>query len=221
MEEKIALVTGGAGFIGRHLVQMLVERGKRVRVIDKAERPGDFPAEVEYIRGSIFEHKLARKSAWGVDEIYHLAAIPDLWAEDKQVFYKINTDGTRKMLDLARQFGIRKFVYTSSETVLKGYQNRDEQPVVEESPRPELDDLPGPYSRSKWLAEQEVMNMARNDLPAVIVYPTTPVGPGDVNLTPPTRMIRDFLSGSTPAYLDCWFNLVPVSEVALGHILAA
>ena len=84
-----------------------------------------------------------------------------------------------------------------------------------------LTDLPGPYCRSKFLAEQEALKAAARGLPVVIVNPTLPVGPGDRGLTPPTEMLLLFLNGETPAYLDCTLNFVDVRDVAIGHVLAA
>jgi len=66
-----------------------------------------------------------------------------------------------------------------------------------------------------------VMNAIEQGFPAIIVYPTIPIGPGDTNLTPPTRMLKDFLSGKTLAFMECSLNLIPVKAVAKGHILAA
>jgi dihydroflavonol-4-reductase len=84
-----------------------------------------------------------------------------------------------------------------------------------------LDDMPGPYCRSKFLAEEAAREAASGGLPVVIVNPTMPVGPGDHLLTPPSRMILGFLNGETPAYLDCEFNIVDARDVAAGQILAA
>ncbi len=81
--------------------------------------------------------------------------------------------------------------------------------------------MPGPYCRSKFLAEQAAREAAAGGLPVVIVNPTMPIGPGDDLLTPPSKMILGFLNGETPAYLDCEFNLVDARDVAAGQILAA
>ena len=81
--------------------------------------------------------------------------------------------------------------------------------------------MPGPYCRSKFLAEQEALTAARNGLPVVIVNPTLPIGPGDYLITPPTKMLLDFVNGENPAYLDFEMNLIDVRDVALGHIMAA
>ena len=93
--------------------------------------------------------------------------------------------------------------------------------MIDEAARPSLADMPGPYTRSKYLAEQAVQAAVRRGLDAVIVNPTVPIGADDRNLTPPAAMLAMFLSGKSPAYLDCMLNLVDVRDVAAGMVLAA
>lgn len=217
----ISLVTGGCGFIGRHLVQALASQGKPVRVLDRNPVPEKLPTEVEVLKGSILDKKLLNRAMQGINVVYHLAAIPHLWMANTADYEKVNVQGTRCVLEAASQVNLNSFVYTSSETVLRGWRDRDRLPVDESQPLPKLKELPGPYSRSKLLAELEVRQAIQRGLPGVVVYPTVPIGPGDDNLTPPTRMIRDFLNGKNPAYLECNLNLIPVQGVAEGHVLAA
>lgn len=218
---KKILVTGGAGFIGRHLVKILQERDIQVRVLDIARKPEEFSYDTEYIRGSVLNRDLVRSAVSDADQVYHLAALPALWAVDKGLFYKINLEGTKTVLKESQEAGVGKIIYTSTATILKSYKDRNHELISEKSKMPELDEMPGDYSCSKWLAHSEAETAARKGAPVVIVYPSTPVGPGDVNNTPPTKMILDFLKGRLPAYLDCWLNLISVEEVALGHFLAA
>ena len=84
-----------------------------------------------------------------------------------------------------------------------------------------VDDVPGAYCRSKFLAEEAAKRAADSGLPVVIVNPTMPIGPGDILLTPPTKMILGFLNGTIPAYLNCEFNLVDARDAAFGHLQAA
>lgn len=215
------MVTGGAGFIGRHLVKILQEKRIRVRVLDIARKPEEFSCNTEYVQGSVLNRDLVRLAVSDADQVYHLAALPALWAVDKSLFYKINLEGTKKVLQESQNAGVKKIIYTSTAAILKSYKNSSQELISEKSKMPELDEMPGDYSRSKWLAQSEAETAARKGAPVVIVYPSTPVGPGDVNNTPPTKMILDFLKGRLPAYLDCWLNLISVEEVALGHFLAA
>ncbi|MDP6804835.1 MAG: NAD-dependent dehydratase, partial [Rhodospirillales bacterium] len=94
-------------------------------------------------------------------------------------------------------------------------------PLADAEPGLTIENVPGPYCRSKFLAEQKALEAAKRGLPVVVVNPTLPVGPGDRFLTPPTRMLVLFLNGDTPAYLDFDFNMIDVRVAALGHILAA
>lgn len=217
----ISLITGGAGFIGRHLVQQLLQRNHQVRVIDIAQMEGVFPPEVEIFQGSILDETLLIQAMKGIDYLFHLAANPYLWASNKSAFHHINYEGTKKILECAVKNDVQNIIYTSSETILKSYRWKNKEIISEQSPMPELDDLPGPYSHSKMLAEQEVRKAVNAGLPITIVYPTIPVGSGDVNLTPHTKMILGFINGNNLAYLDIPLNYIAVEDVALGHILAA
>lgn len=213
------LVTGGAGFIGRHLVHQLLNRGHSVRVLDIREFKS-LDQRAEFVRGSITDRKLVQKVMRGVDQVFHLAANPDLWIPQKKEYQIINVDGTRIVLEEAAKAGVDRFIHTSTESILKGHRKETSGPVDEDVSRT-LNDMPGPYCRSKYLAEQEARAAATYGLPVIIVNPTLPIGPGDFRVTPPTKMIIDFVCGNNPAYLDFEMNLVDVRDAALGHILAA
>jgi len=218
--QGFSLVTGGLGFIGRHLVEALIKRGKQVRVLDINPNTQQFHGEVDIWKGSILDQDIVEQALEGVTDVYHLAAIPHLWSINTNDFFEVNFKGTEVLLEEAKKFPINKFVYTSSETVLRGWLQKSNEPIDESQPLPLPEELPGPYSRSKLLAEKAVQQAVQDGVPAVTVYPTIPIGAGDVNLTPPTRMIRDFLNGKNLAYMECNLNLIPVQAVAEGHILA-
>ncbi len=136
---------------------------------------------------------------------------------DRTEFYRINVDGTRRLLEAAGEAGVSRIVYTSTVGVL-GIPT-DGRPGTEDTPVC-LAEMVGDYKRSKFLAEQAVREYAQKGLPVVIVNPSTPVGPGDVKPTPTGQMIVDFLRGKMWAYLDTGLNLVDVMDVAAGHRLA-
>ena len=127
------------------------------------------------------------------------------------------------MLEAAHKADVQRFVYTSTESILKSYRapRQSARALIDETVVLTLDDMPGPYCRSKFQAEQAAREAAVGGLPVVIVNPTMPIGPGDDLLTPPSKMILGFLNGETPAYLDCEFNLVDARDVAAGQVLAA
>jgi dihydroflavonol-4-reductase len=214
-----SLVTGGGGFVGRHLVRLLLERGEAVRVLDIADVVG-LAGDVEIVRGSILDAGAVAGALKGVDRLYHLAGNPNLWARRPLCFLETNFHGTQTVLAAAGGADLERIVYTSTESILKSRRGRSSS-AVDETVRWTVEDMPGPYCRSKFLAEEAAKAAAARGLPVVIVNPTMPIGPGDVHLTPPSRMLLGFLNGETPAYLDCEFNLVDVRDVALGHILAA
>jgi dihydroflavonol-4-reductase len=226
-ENGLSLVTGGCGFMGRHLVSLLSARGDRVRVLDLRDWPQSaslpMPGNVELRQGSIRDRAVLTRAMAGVDRVFHLAANPNLWAADPNTFHEVNYEGTCRVLEAAAAADVVRFVYTSTESILKNINapRASQNALIDEKVRHSVDDVPGPYCRSKFRAEEAAKSAADGGLPLVIVNPTMPIGPGDFLLTPPTKMILGFLNGTTPAYLDCDFNLVDARDAALGHLLAA
>jgi dihydroflavonol-4-reductase len=215
-----ALVTGGCGFIGRHLVGQLRARGGAVRVLDLGPFE-DLPDGVETLQGSVTDRTIVRRALAGAETVYHLAAYPQLWARSHEVFEEVNVTGTRVVLAAAREAGVARFVHGSSLTVLMARKDLGREARIDETFETRLEDMLGAYCRSKYLAEQAALAAAADGLPVVVALPTLPVGPGDRNLTPPTRMILDFVNGRAPAYLDCRLNLIDVRDLAAGLIAAA
>jgi dihydroflavonol-4-reductase len=217
MSSGYSLVTGGGGFIGSHLVKQLLEEGETVKVLELPDV--QIPSEVEVVRGSICDASTVHKALKGVQRMYHLAANSNLWANDKSEFQRVNFEGTRTIFEEAAKHDLERIVYTSTESILTGSTNMSVS--VNSEVQRTVDEMPGPYCRSKFLAEQVAFKAAHDGLPVVIVAPTLPIGPGDNRLTPPTRMILDFINGENPAYYNCGLNLVDVRDLARGHILAA
>ena len=218
-EPRIALVTGGAGFIGGNLVRLLLDRGLEVRVVDLASSP-ELDRRAAFIEGSILDRPLLRDAMNGADWVFHLAADPNLWAADKSSFARTNHEGTKRVIEAAGVSGASRIVHTSTESILVGRKGCNGA-ALDETAAPDLDEMRGPYCRSKFMAEREALAAARRGLPVVVVNPTMPIGARDYRMTPPTRMILDFLNGANPAYLEFEMNLVRASDAALGHLLAA
>jgi dihydroflavonol-4-reductase len=213
------LVTGSSGFVGRHVVRALLAQGRRVRGLDL--RPGQEEEGFECVQGSVTCGETVRRALRGVDRVYHLAADPNLWRPDKRAFFEINVEGTRRVLEEARRQGVERVVYTSTESILKNFRSSERHYLITEHERPLLPrEVPGPYCRSKLMAEQLALRFAQEGLPLVVVNPTLPIGPGDESLTPPTRMLLKFLNREHPAYLECDLNMIDVRDVAAGHLLA-
>ncbi|MEL6364263.1 MAG: NAD-dependent epimerase/dehydratase family protein [Pseudomonadota bacterium] len=212
------LVTGGAGFVGRPLCEALLARGETVRVLDLAEEgvPG-----TEHLRGSIIDAEVVQQAMVGVSCVFHLAGNAQLWAPDPGVFDIVNRAGTETVLAAAEAVRVERFVHCSSLTTLIGRKNPKRPVDLKEAHRPEPDDMLGAYPRSKLLAERAVEAAAARGFNAVIALPTEPLGPGDEAITPPTRMLIDFLNGANPAYMDAILNFVPVRSLAEGLLACA
>jgi dihydroflavonol-4-reductase len=215
----ITLVTGGNGFVGGALLRHLVERGERVRALVRRgsdqRNVADLPLEIVY--GDLRDRDAIRAALKGCRRIYHVAAQYALWSPSPKEMYAINVGGTVNLMEEARREGVERIVYTSTVGALG--LPRDERPSDEKTPV-SPDTLCGDYKKSKYQAEQEVLRLARQGVPVVIVNPSTPVGPGDVKPTPTGKMIVDFLNGKMWAYLETGLNLIDVDDVAIGHRLA-
>ena len=216
----MTLVTGSTGFIGNHVARFLAKRGERLRLLVRrdSDREGLAALDQEVCLGDLRDKAALRRALSGCRSVYHVAAAYKLWSRDPRELYSSNVAGTRNLLEVARQAGVDRVVYTSSVGAIAT--PRDGTPVTEQTPS-SLDRMTGHYKRSKYLAEQEALRYAAAGLPVVIVCPTAPVGEGDFKPTPTGKIIKDFLAGKMPAYLDTGLNLVDVRDVARGHWLAA
>jgi dihydroflavonol-4-reductase len=211
---SLTIVTGGAGFIGSHLVAHLVDSGQRVRVV---ERPGvavgHLPAAAEVCFADIRQRGALEEALKGGRWVYHLAANPNLWARDRREFHEVNYVGTVNVLETALEAGALRVLHTSTESILtKAHARGPIDENIEVSPS----DAVGPYCRSKLLAERHALALAARGHPVVVANPTMPVGPGDRGLSPPSRLIRDFCRGALPAVMNCTLNVIDVRDVALG-----
>jgi len=219
MRAQTALVTGGNGFIGAHVVRALIARGTHVRVLmrDGADSRSLTGVDCEFVTGDLRDPASVERAVRGCDEVYHVAADYRLWVLDEAPMYAANVDGTRNLLVAARRASVAKIVHTSTVGALgigaDGI-GREDTPVT-------LDDMIGPYKRSKFLAEQVALEAAREGLPVVIVNPSTPVGALDYKPTPTGRIIVDFLNRRMPVYVETGLNLACVEDVAKGHLQAA
>jgi dihydroflavonol-4-reductase len=213
------LVTGGAGFIGSHVVDLLLDRGEIVRVLERREAwVAHLPLDrIELVRGDIRDRRAVEKAVRGCGEVYHLAANPHLWAQQRGLFRQVNYLGAVNVLESALAAGVRRVLHTSTESILT---RLDQNGPIAEDQHVHLGDVVGPYCRSKLLAERHALRLARAGAPVVIVNPTLPIGPGDYGRSPPTQMILDFCRGKRREYLDAELNLIDVRDVALGMVRA-
>ena len=214
------LVTGASGFVGSAVAAKLVERGFSVRALVRATSPRTHLAglDLDYVQGDLRDAATIRPAMAGVRYLFHVAADYRLWARDRNEIVVNNVTGTRVMMEEALHAGVERIVYTSSVATLAV--QRDGTSVDETVPLEELKAI-GAYKRSKVAAERLVERMiAQQGLPAVIVNPSTPIGPRDVKPTPTGRIIVEAALGRIPAFVDTGLNLVHVDDVAQGHLAA-
>jgi dihydroflavonol-4-reductase len=172
---------------------------------------------VDVLQGDLADTGSLARAFTGCEALFHVAADYRLGAFDPRQLYQTNVEGTRNILNAARDAGVRRVVYTSSVATI-GIPS-DGTPGAEETPST-LADMIGHYKRSKYLAEEVAREAAHAGAPVIIVNPSTPVGPGDVKPTPTGQMVLDAAAGRMPAYVDTGLNIVHVDDVAAGHLLA-
>jgi dihydroflavonol-4-reductase len=192
-------VTGASGFIGGHVVRELREAGHDVRD--------------DWI--DLLDRERLRSAIKGCKAVFHLAALYSYDAPASE-HERVNVEGTRVVVELCRELGVKRLVHTSTCGTCGPVEGR---PATEEDSPPESE-LAVPYKRTKLEAEQIVLAAARDGLDAVVVNPTTPVGDGDRFPTPTGRMIEGVATGRYRGYVDTGVNVVDVRDVAHGHLLA-
>ena len=212
-------LTGATGFVGHHVARALADSGAKLRLL---VRKTSNLANLEGIDGETEVGDLSNPASYasalkGCDAVVHVAADYRLWIPDPEAMYRANVDGTRDLLKLARDAGVKRFVYTSSVATM--HFHRDGTVINEDTPV-SLRDMVGHYKRSKFLAEQQAIAAAEDGQRVIILNPTTPIGPNDSKPTPTGQIFVDFLNGRFPAYMDTGMNLVDVAEVARAHVSA-
>jgi dihydroflavonol-4-reductase len=171
---------------------------------------------VEPVPGDLRDVESLERAAEGCGVVFHVAAEYRLWTREPEEMFRSNVDGTRNLLGAARRVGAERLVYTSTVGCIGVPANGlgDEQIPVS------LQDMIGPYKRSKFLAEQAALEFASGGFPVVIVNPTGPVGDHDFKPTPTGKMVVDFVRGAMPGFIETGLNLVDVRDVAEGHLAA-
>lgn len=218
--KDIAFLTGASGFVGTAVARRLIEEGLSVRALVRrtSNRANLSGLDLEIVEGDIRDANLLENAVRGARYVFHVAADYRLWAPDPQEIVATNMNGTRAIMAAALKAGAERVVYTSSVATLR--LTGDGSPSVETMPLEEAHAI-GAYKKSKVLAERLVERMiAEEGLPAVIVNPSTPIGPRDIRPTPTGRIVVEAASGRMPAYVETGLNLVHVDDVAGGHVAA-
>jgi dihydroflavonol-4-reductase len=214
------LVTGASGFVGSAVVRHLIKAGHQVRALVRSTSSrinlADLRAEI--VEGDLRDVESLIRAMTGIRFVFHVAADYRLWARNPQDIVRTNVEGTRNLMTAALRAGVERIVYTSSVATLKA---RPDGKASDETFRLEAQSAVGAYKYSKVVAERLVETMvAEQKLAAIIVNPSTPIGPGDVRPTPTGRIIVEAAAGRMPAYVDTGLNLVHVDDVAAGHLAA-
>jgi dihydroflavonol-4-reductase len=213
---KPVLVTGATGFVGWHVARKLIEQGVKVRALARdPSRLRELP-EAEPVKGDLRDRVSLDGAVEGCGVVYHVAADYRLWTREPDQMYRSNVDGTRNLLEAAQKAGVERVVYTSTVGCIgmpQGALGGEDTPVS-------LEEMTGPYKRSKFLAERVALDFAAQGLPVVVVNPTAPIGDHDFKPTPTGKIVVDFLKGKLPAFLDTGLNVVNVRDVADGHLAA-
>ncbi len=212
-------LTGATGFVGSHVARSYADAAIGLRLLTRSS--SNLTAienlNAEQVVGDLQEPEKLRSAIAGCEAVVHVAADYRLWVRDPRSMYAANVDGTRELLRIAREEGVRRVVYTSSVATM-GF--RKDGTIVDENSPVSINEMIGHYKRSKFLGEQEAIKAAQMGQEVIILNPTTPIGAGDAKPTPTGKIVVDFLNKKFPAYVDTGLNLVDVSEVSRIHLAA-
>jgi len=215
------VITGASGFIGSAVARAVQARGAHIVALVEpgADCRNLEEIDAERVVADIRDAAAVRAACAGARFVFHLAAIYRFWARDSRAFYEVNVGGTLNVLSAVRAAGCERLVFTSTVGVLGLGKALAGEPA-DETCYADIAHLFGPYKRSKFVAEHEVLRACAEGLDVCIVLPTFPLGAGDVAPTPTGKFVLDFLNGRMPAVVDTALNVVHINDLALGHVAA-
>ncbi len=216
---RTALVTGGTGFVGSNIALRLIERGWRVIIL---ERPGASRVLLEggpfqFVPGDVLDPASLPAAMEGIDVLFHAAGVVDHWRQGIERMYEVNVQGTRNVMEAALRAGVRRVVHTSSSATMGIHPNK----MVDESFTFNVKPDRFVYGHSKHQAEQIVLELVKQGLPAVIVNPTTVIGPRDIRKVSSGMVVEIVKHCAPPLIAPGGVNVVPICDAAQGHIEAA
>jgi len=215
------VVTGAAGFIGSAVVRALLARD--VDVVAFLE-PGAATSNLDGMDVERREVDITRESQLagafeGAQYCFHLAAKFGFWPKDAASFYDVNVRGSQNVVRAATDAGVERIVFTSTVATLGLWETKEGRPSNEDDVA-DISHLYGNYKQTKYVAEHEVLRLAAQGAPVVLVLPTMPHGPFDHRPTPSGKVVLDYLNGRMPGYVDTAMNVAHVDDLAAGHLLA-
>lgn len=215
---KKILITGANGFLGASITRLALKKKYKVSVLvrktSNMDNLEDIKSRIEVFYGDLRHRDDVSEPVKHADIIFHVAADYRLWSIKPGELYDTNVHGTENIALAALEYK-KKMIYTSSVATLGNSESEND-----EETNVKFDDMIGDYKKSKYLAEKIVERLIKKNLNAIIVNPSTPIGPGDTRPTPTGKIILDLLQNKMPAYVDTGLNFVHVDDVAEGHFLA-
>jgi dihydroflavonol-4-reductase len=212
------MLTGATGLLGNAIARLLVSEGRRVRALvrNPQRAAGVVPPQCELVQGDVTDAASVRRAAAGCDVIYHASGLPEQWLKDPSGFDRVNVEGTRHVVNAARETRTKKFIYASTIDVFRF------APPGEPFDESEIDAAPKAtaYERSKQEADRLVTAAVRDGLPAVFLHPSGIYGPGPLTSPGTNHLIADLVNGKVPMLLPGAIPVVYSDDVALGHLLA-
>ncbi|MGH9088115.1 MAG: hopanoid-associated sugar epimerase [Acidimicrobiales bacterium] len=214
-------VSGAGGFIGSAITRVLLARGASVVALVEPEgdRRNLRDIDVELFEVDVRDAATVRRAVKGARFVFHAAAVYGFWARDPAIFYDVNVEGTRHVIDAVAAAGCERMVYTSTVGTIGLHRAARGEPA-DETCVADVAHLFGHYKQSKYVAEHEILRAAAQGLPVNLVLPTFPLGPRDRRPTPTGKLILDFLNGKIPGYVDTSLNVAHVDDLAQCHLLA-
>ena len=215
------VVTGAAGFIGSAVVRALLARD--VDVVAFLE-PGASTSNLDGLDVERFEVDITNEAQLfgafdGTKYCFHLAAKFGFWPKDASSFYAVNVRGSQNVVRAATDADVKRIVFTSTVATLGLWETKQGRPSTEDDVA-DVSHLYGNYKQTKYVAEHEVLRLAAQGAPVVLVLPTMPHGPYDHRPTPSGKVVLDYLNGRMPGYVDTAMNVAHVDDLAAGHLLA-
>lgn len=214
------LVTGATGHIGNVLVRELRQKGEEVRALI-------FPGEdtqsikdlgVEMIEGDVLDIESIRRAMEGIHVVYHLAGVISIMPGQFPLLYRVNVGGTKNIIQVCKEKGVERLVYTSSIHALGEVKHGI---TMDERIGFNPDHVMGDYDRTKALASLEVLKAVKKDgLDAVLVCPTGVIGPYDYRQSEMGQLIFEFTKKKPHFIIDGAYDFVDVRDVARGQVLA-